>query len=218
MDTGSSAETALPDLGFAPLRDLRIDKTVEGRKLLRFTSEIVNVGTAPFEVRGQRPDMGSPMMTAQQYVGGAPVGSTFNLIFGGDGHNHWHVQRLARYNLETLGGKSLKTGAKLGFCFWDTHAYRSGAPPVTYSSSGCGTTDSVSVTMGLTPGWGDIYPWSLPDQWIDVTGLAKGKYRLWARVNTAGGFVEATSANNTIWMDLKIAGTKVVVLATGPAA
>src|SRR3712207_557418 len=58
----------LPDLGMAPLRDIRIEKTAEGRRLLRFTTEMANVGPGPFEARGQRPDTASPTMTTSQRI------------------------------------------------------------------------------------------------------------------------------------------------------
>ena len=215
---GAADPGALPDLGMAPLRDLRVDKLPDGRRLLRFTSEVVNVGTAPFELRGQRADTSQAVMTGQQYLDGAPVGPTVDVVYGGDGHNHWHVKNLARFRLETLDGKSVRTGVKLGFCFFDSRAYRAGAGPALYPGNGCGTSESLQVTMGLAPGWGDVYPWTLPDQWIDVTKLARGKYRLRAVANEGIGFVESTTANNGTWVDVKIGRRSVTVLSTGPGA
>jgi hypothetical protein len=53
------AADRLPDLGMAPLTDLSIDTTtIPGRRLLRFTTVIVNVGQGPFETIGSRPDTG----------------------------------------------------------------------------------------------------------------------------------------------------------------
>ena len=208
----------LPDLGMAPLRDLSVAKLADGRNVLRFTSEVVNVGAAPFEFRGQRADMSQPTMTGRQYLDGAPVGPVVDVVYGGDGHNHWHVRNLAKFRLETLDGKSVRVGAKLGFCFWDTHAYRAGAGPATFPASGCGTSGSLAVTMGLSPGWGDIYPASLPDQFLDISKLPRGKYRLRAVANDGAGFVESSTANNGTWVDVKLARGKVVVLATGPGA
>ena len=87
-----------------------------------------------------------------------------------------------------------------------------------YPGTGCGTSASLNVTMGLAPGWGDIYPWTLPDQWIDVTTVPRGKYRLRAVANETTGFVESTTANNATWVDIKIERKSIRVLATGPAA
>jgi hypothetical protein len=213
----AGAVDPLPDLGMAPLRDLSVVKLADGRKLLRFTSEIVNVGTAPFELRAERADTASPMV-GRQYVNGVAVGPATYLVFGGDGHNHWHVKNLAKFKLETLDGKSVGVGVKLGFCFWDNHVYRAGAGPAGYSSSGCGTSTSLQLTMGLTPGWGDVYPWTLPDQYVDITKLPRGKYRLRAVANDGAGFVESTAANNGTWVDIKIGRRSANVLATGPTA
>ena len=32
--------------------------------------------------------------------------------------------------------------------------------------------------MGLSVGWGDTYPLTLPDQYIDITAVTPGRYRL----------------------------------------
>src|SRR5215211_9455957 len=44
----------LPDLGMLHPKNLTIQNTSDGRKLLRFDSVIVNVGAGPFEVHGVR--------------------------------------------------------------------------------------------------------------------------------------------------------------------
>ena len=43
----------MPDLAVAPLGDFRIE-VVNGRRLLRFTAMMVNVGAGHFELRGSR--------------------------------------------------------------------------------------------------------------------------------------------------------------------
>jgi hypothetical protein len=51
-----AAADRLPDLGMARLRDLSIDTaTLPGRRLLRFSTVIVNVGAGPFETVGSHP-------------------------------------------------------------------------------------------------------------------------------------------------------------------
>ena len=64
-----AASDRLPDLGMARLRDLSIDTaTVPGRRLLRFTTIIVNIGAGPFETIGSRPTTSTAQMAVAQRI------------------------------------------------------------------------------------------------------------------------------------------------------
>lgn len=216
-----AASDALPDLGMARLEDFKIEKRPGGQRLLRFSSVVVNVGDGPFEVRGGRPDAGAPTMTTSQRIfddaGGhrdVPTGAA--MYFGGDGHDHWHVRDLETFELTHLGrGSKAGTGAKHGFCFWDNQRYGSEGDPF---YKGCGASGDLAVTMGLSTGWGDIYPSTLPDQYIDITGLPAGRYRLTATADADDWFTEADEANNSTWVNLQFKRGKVRVLGYGPGA
>jgi hypothetical protein len=54
------------------------------------------------------------------------------MVFGGDGHNHWHLRDLERSDVIRLdNGTKAGTGAKRGFCFWvDLQLEAQGAPRV----------------------------------------------------------------------------------------
>jgi len=221
------AADRLPDLGMAPLRDLMIDTTtIPGRRLLRFTTVIVNVGQGPFETIGSRPDTGTREMTVRQRVyddaGGArDVSTPTAMFFAGDGHDHWHVRDAEGYELRRLdNGRRVGTGAKHGFCYYDNTPYRLGLPGAPrWSIYGhCGGAGDLTVTTGLSVGWGDTYPASIALQWIDITGLKSGRYRLTATADPAGWFLESNEANNVTWLDLKLTGAGVTALAQGPAA
>ena len=58
--------------------------------------------------------------------------------------------------------------------------------------------------MGISVGWGDRYGSLLRDQYVDVTNLTSGNYRLSATADLAGQFTEASESNNTTWVDLKL--------------
>jgi hypothetical protein len=47
---------------------------------------------------------------------------------------------------------------------------------------------------------------TLAYQWVDITGLAAGRYRLWATADRENWFIEADDANNFMWVDLQIRG------------
>jgi hypothetical protein len=217
----------LPDLGMAPLTDISIDTaTIPGRRLLRFTTVIVNVGQGPFETIGSRPGTSTSQMTVRQRIyndaGGArDVSTPTVMFFAGDGHDHWHVRDAEGYELRRLdNGHRVGTGAKHGFCYYDNTAYRLGLPgaPLWSIYGHCGGAGDLTVTTGLSVGWGDTYPASIALQWIDITGLKSGRYRLTATADPAGWFVEANNANNATWLNLKLTGAGVSVLAHGPAA
>ena len=214
----------LPDLGMAHPKDLRIEKTSDGRKLLRFSSIIVNVGAGPFEVHGQRAADASTMTTTQRIFddagGHRDVSTAAIMNFGGDGHNHWHVQDLEDFELVRLdNGVKVGTGAKHGFCFFDNYLYGSSKPAYYTTSTGaCGKSSDTRVIMGLSVGWGDIYRWSLPDQYIDVTGLTAGRYRLIATADPSGWFLESNNANNVSWINLRLKANSVSIVKYGPSA
>jgi hypothetical protein len=179
----------------AKLQHIVTDNTADGRRLLRFSAIIVNVGVGPFELRSRRTDTNSSW-TSRQVIyndaGGLRTVDTpsVQLVYGGDGHNHWHVKDLEKYRLVPLDNTSgERIGQKAAFCFFDNYQYKlalPGAPQAAvYRRWGCGTRGSLRLKTGLSVGWGDNYQWSLPDQYIETSGLPNGTYRLWATADQA---------------------------------
>ena len=224
--SASAASDRLPDLAMAKLQHIVTDNTADGRRLLRFSAIIVNVGVGPFELRSQRTDTSSGW-TSRQVIyndaGGFRTASTpsVQLVYGGDGHNHWHVKDLEKYRLVPLDNTSgERIGQKAAFCFFDNYQYKlalPGAPQdAVYRRWACGTSGSLRLKTGLSVGWGDNYQWSLPDQYIDTTGLPNGTYRLWATADQANFFQESNDTNNSTWADLRIDASGVTVLRKAP--
>jgi len=54
--------------------------------------------------------------------------------------------------------------------------------------------------------WGDEYGRNLPDQYIDITGLTFGRYRLIPTVDASDWFLESNEANNVAWIDIQLKG------------
>jgi hypothetical protein len=223
----------LPDLGMDQLRDFSIQKTSDGRRLLRFTAKIVNVGKCAFEVRGQRSSTSTPdMTTVYQRIfndGGSyrDVLTPATMFYAGDGHTHWHLRNLEDYELDRLdNGVKVGTGAKRGFCFFDTERYQRytapGVPssPVYTGSNSCaaGQPSALTAMEGLSIGWGDVYHASLPDQYINITGLGPGRYRLHATADPSHWFTEANESNNFTWVDIQLTGGGLRILGYGPIA
>jgi hypothetical protein len=70
--------------------------------------------------------------------------------------------------------------------------------------------------MWLSVGWGDLYKYVLPDQYVDITSLPDGTYRLWGTADQSNWFLESSNSNNSTWADLGISGNTVTLLKRAP--
>jgi hypothetical protein len=164
-----AATEQLPDLRMRRLTNFYIQQASNGDKRLRFTTRIANAGPGRFELHGYRPGTSTARMNIRQRIYNTsgtyrrieiPRSSTY-MFYAGDGHNHWHVHKLQRFEIRRLDangkeGELKGTGAKTGFCFWDNTTYNlslPGAPQDPYYTS-CGKRGSLNVKMGLSlAGW-----------------------------------------------------------------
>jgi hypothetical protein len=176
----------LPDLMPKPQLNVTT-KQIEGRWHIFFSTIIVNVGESDFVLRATRETDGT--WRVEQGIpytesGAEIVPTEATLAWGGDGHDHWHVTRVAAVRLVALDER--------------------GPEEAVYSSHSCGDEGDTFIGVGLSRGWNDTYRQSLPGQSIDVTGLPDGKYRLWTEVDEQGWFREASRKNNRTWIDLEL--------------
>jgi hypothetical protein len=218
-----AADDKLPDLRAARTTTFRIRTTSSGRRLLRFTSQMVNFGKGPMELRSTRATTSSPWTVKQRIYdtagGSRDVTTDATLAYAGDGHDHWHVRRLMTYHL--WGLKGTYRDAKIGFCFFDTtprDLAMPGSPNSrVYRESTCGVRRSLNSKTGLSVGWGDTYPWDFAYQWVDITGLPGGTYTLRTVVDLYGSFLETSETNNCTWTKVRFnsTGSSVSVVSTG---
>lgn len=230
----SSGTALLPDLGIRTLRQFTINTTERpGVKKLKFPAVTANVGAGPFELKGTRPSTTATGWTTTQTIYNTDGSkSTFAtpgaaLYFAGDGHSHWHVRDLDSYDLLNAAGTKVRVGEKHGFCFEDNTSYRnwpgnpsfpaSPANPVYTPSNVCGVgqPNALAVKHGLSVGWSDTYPTTLPDQYIDITGIPDGRYRVQVTADWANWFRETNENNNFSWAEVTISGNTVTLNATG---
>jgi hypothetical protein len=203
----------LPDLAMSPLEDVSAVRIEGSGDYVQFTAAVANVGVGAFIVHAVRADGRSGWRVSQRFNEAA--GSTSesvtkgDVVWGGHGHDHWHVHLGASYWLTRPGSsKVLRSYDKVGFCFFDQRrlvTQPSTAPAHSqYPKSGCNGRDALEFTMGLSPGWADPYPWVLPDQRLLLTGLDGGVYRLWATADPGKWFREANETNNATWIDIRV--------------
>ena len=86
------------------------------------------------------------------------------------------------------------TGVKFGYCFFDNYPYRLTLPGAPRRR--CIRVAAPRIrcwSRRVSVGWGDIYRSSLPDQYIDITNLTAGRYRLQVTADKLGGSRNRTS-------------------------
>lgn len=214
-------EELVPDLAMAPLEGFQIE-TVGGRRLLRFTAMMVNVGAGHFEVRGSRPTVADPMRMRQVFYdttarSATPVRQQVTdavASYAGDGHNHWHVNEMMRYDM--WGASGTFRGAKVGFCFLDSDPWSTSLPGHNgsfYRGSMCSTNPTIlSNRMGISVGWGDEYEYYLAWQWVDITNVPGGVYTVRATVDPYGWFTESNESNQCAWARVRFGSTSSVMV------
>ena len=215
--SGEPARELLPDLDqVAPAGISVVEKN--GRERLVFLSSVENVGAGPLVVSGHREGVNEPAMTATQLVRRldrstetVPLRAKLRFVVS-ETHRHWHLLGFERYELRGEAGRALGRDHKTGFCLgdrYDAHVSTRlpGEPPraVWTQECGRGQTGRLRILEGLSPGFGDDYVPLLEGLYIDVTGLAPGRYLLVHRVNPDQDIREESYANNaaSVLLDLR---------------
>jgi hypothetical protein len=206
----------------APLND--DFPALEGKKLLKFPVIGLNVGAGPSEIIADRSaDSPNDWKAYQTFY--RPDGSTQSVYepkvkfyYARDGHNHWHVQDFDSYQLLDSTGEVVARAEKHGYCLQDNTSYRqlqgqAGVPtaPVYLETTSCGKglPNALTIIHGLSRGWGDTYPTSLPDQAVDITGLPDGDYTAQIHADDVGAVTESNEDNNVASMKINITGNTV---------
>ncbi|HEX8067864.1 MAG TPA: lysyl oxidase family protein [Thermoleophilaceae bacterium] len=187
------------------------------RTLLAFSASVANNGAGPMIVRTRRGGAGFGVLAARQVVTRTDgrrelAGGTLRLRFvRGGGHSHFHLEDFMRYELRTVGGRSLRRDRKTGFCLGDRYdatgpARMPGEPasPVFRSSCGRNRPTLTSLTEGISVGFGDDYPAVREGQFVDVTGLPSGRYVLVLRVDPMGKLLDLHEDNDASSMLVRI--------------
>jgi hypothetical protein len=218
----AAAADKLPDLSAASPSQFRIVNS-NGRRLLRFTSVLINKGAGPIEVLARRPSSSSPWRV-QQVIdltsgGERRLDTEATLRFAGDGHNHWHVERMMAYHL--WSGHGTRSDRKVGFCFFDTTLWSPSLPGSPgsphYRESWCGGRTALTSRTGISVGWADTYRYTLPFQWIDITGLPGGTYTVRTMSDPNDWFLEEDETGRCGWTRVRFgsSGTSVAVVSRG---
>jgi hypothetical protein len=146
------------------------------RRLLRFATMTPNVGEADLVLGRPEGTPGFEYATC---------------------HGHYHFEGYARYELVAQDGAVAATGHKQAFCLLDSTPV--GLP-------GASTTPRFHCEFqGIQRGWADMYDAALDCQWVDITDIPGGEYRLRISINPDRIIAESNFDNNTVEIPVTVA-------------
>ncbi len=213
----------LPDLTPAPswgisVSHIRKTKTSPSRNELDFGATVWIGGRGPLDVEGFRSN-GSPIMKAYQYFfrNGHVVGRVRAGTMGFDslkGHNHWHFEQFARYQLLNSAKSVALRSHKVGFCIAPTDGVNLLLPHAVWQPSftgfggACGTPTALWVQEELPLGWGDTYFQSVAGQDFNITHLPNGTYYIEVIANPEKVLHESNTGNDVSLRKVILGGTR----------
>jgi len=206
--------SGLPDLVPLPAFGIEAFTDETGRDQLAFGANLANLGQGPLVVEGYR--NGQDTMRAQQfeYRDGKPVRSFPAGAFeydARDGHDHWHFEDVALYDLVRTDGSVTRSG-KQAFCLAPTDpidlTIRGAVQRVDAGRmwSQCSGATALWLREVLPAGWGDTYFQWLPGQSFDITGLPNGTYQVRVTTNFRGAIHETRTDNNVSLRTVELGG------------
>ncbi|RKH15874.1 alpha integrin [Corallococcus sp. CA047B] len=152
------------------------------RRLLRFSTSIMNMGSAPVVVPSpeERPDL---------------------FVFD-ECHGHDHLVNFAGYSLTDASGTETAAGRKQGFYLVDFTQYCADGSAFAWYDPG----------TGISPGWSDVYTADTACQWMDVTDTPDGDYTVRVGVDENHIIDEADTLPNEVTVKVRLSGDTVTVL------
>ena len=215
-----SEDYLLPDLvSDPPTRhgQVSVEVAPDGTELLalRFTGYVTNLGNGPLDLSGN-PQLSDPADLTSHDVWQRALTTSGDWVQltkppvryeTADTHNHFHLMGLMAYSLwDETGTLQLRPSEKVGFCLVDIELLRErhSQPSVQrYEQSelrNCmrNEPDAQSLRMGLSEGWRDIYHREMVFQWVDVSDVTPGVYRIGVQADPNDVVVESDETNNGV--------------------
>ncbi len=201
------------------------------RRCLRLTAGPMNAGAGPFEMRFRHIDdvaAGAPPTIFQAvHLSNGKVkireGGTYSYH---KTHAHYHYDDILTYELFSVGrGGGLARagkGNKSGFCpadqlFADWRSFGQ-AESGSYGegdSAGGNCFSSTNGLLGLSAGWGDIYRWQRPGQYVDFGANGDGRYVVRTWVDKLNHVLESDETDNSSYALIQVVGESVRILERG---
>jgi hypothetical protein len=208
-------------------------------RCLRLTTGPINVGDGPFDMRfdlitdtsqleTEPATLRGPMRQAVHLAGGGIVERAAGKYSFHTTHGHFHTEQILTYELFAVAdaqkGGLTKTGAgtKSGFCpadqlFGDFLVFQQAVPGAfgegDSAAGGCSSPDGGS--LGLTPGWGDVYRWQRPGQYVEFVGQPDGLYVIRSTVDKSNLVRETDDTDNAAYALARITGESIELIERG---
>jgi hypothetical protein len=217
-------EELLPDLDQALPTEVAIVQEGDTYRLV-FASAVDNVGRGPLLVEGERPDRSQPLMEVRQLVRSSDGSTRERSVEGemryvrSETHSHWHLLGFERYELrDARNGELVEPDAKTGFCLGDRYETSrndqlENEPDEAVWTEGCGRGQPglLTVSEGISPGYGDDYVPAREGQFLDVTSVPPGRYLLVHRANPDATLEESDYENNAASLLIQLRRTTGVI-------
>ncbi len=144
-------------------------------------------------------------------------------------HAHFHTDQILTYELfsvadpNTGGLQPAGVGTKSGFCpadqlFGDWHSFGQMLPGSFGqgdSATGGSCFSPEGGRIGLSTGWGDVYRWQRPGQYVEFGGQPDGVYVVRTTADIYDHVLEENEDDNASYALIKVTGEKVEILERG---
>jgi hypothetical protein len=184
---------------------------IPNKVLYRFTGALPNAGAGPLEIREVTHPNNVQDVYQRIYQTSGPVAEVLIGSFPDAASippRHLFLPGIAQYNLRTVlpgggVGPIVSSNDKTSMAVVDSDDYNKSLPGAPQNR----VYSSISAPiLGISIGWADVYPPSLPGQWVEATGLADGEYWLEVIADPYNRIQELNEMNNTtrILVDLVV--------------
>jgi hypothetical protein len=212
-------------------------------KCLRLTSGPINIGAGPFDMRFDLAgDLAARTASPQANMTNTVTGPMQQAIHYSDGtitlrpagtyswhttHGHFHTDQILTYELfavtDPVHGtiKQESGGTKSGFCpadqlfgEWRRFSQNPQGDFGEGDSAGGNCFSPSKGVLGLTPGWGDVYRWQRPGQFVEFDH-GDGLYVVRTTVDKGNRVLESDETDNASYAYVSVKGEKIDLLERG---
>lgn len=207
------------------------DETADDQvvRCLRFSFGLANAGQGNFDVRwsgGGFAGGEAPMFQCVERDGQGPLGRTAGFSEFHTTHGHTHYKDLIQADLFRVTDPGAGTmepagdGKKLGYSPADQGFARwfSFDQAKSGTSGNAGNCVGAGSRLGMSPGWGDVYRYQRPGNFVDFGTNLDGLYVIRLTIDPLDNVLEADETNNVAYTYVRVTLDEVEVLEHGRGA
>lgn len=210
---------------------------------LRLTSGPINIGEGIYDMRFKLIDdfiAGTAELNPEEAMSRLVVGDMQQAVHYSDGsvelveagtysfhptHAHFHDDYILSYYIyradpSTGALERAGAGTKSGFCpadqLWGNwRSFEQGIEKPGGDSVGGSCSSPSNGVVGLSVGWGDVYRWQRPGQYVEFDGLGNGRYVIQAQVDEYNNVIESDETDNISYAYIEVQGEQITTLERG---